>query len=134
MMGVMEDREVWKLISSCCQSNPDGKEGNEREFSLMFSMVLFAFLLFVLLNLHLYKFFISCTSFFTSSIVFLLTNCWNSSFMKGKHVLLIVLSSGLEILPGSQQREFTNLVIVQYTASRFTNILCFIELVVSRLH
>ena len=31
--------------------------------------------------------------------------------MVGKHVLLIVLSSGIEIVPGSQLREFTNLVV-----------------------
>ena len=32
--------------------------------------------------------------------------------MAGKHVLLLVLSSGLEIVPGSQLREVTDLVIV----------------------
>ena len=31
--------------------------------------------------------------------------------MVGKHVLLVVLSSGVEIVTGSQLREFTNLVI-----------------------
>ena len=60
------------LILSCCPRNPHRKEGNKekREFSLKFLIILFAFLLFVLLNLHLYKFFISSTSFFTSSIIF----------------------------------------------------------------
>ena len=32
--------------------------------------------------------------------------------MVGKHVFLIVLLSGLEIVSGSQLQEFTNLVIV----------------------
>ena len=31
--------------------------------------------------------------------------------MVGKHVLLRVLSSGVEIVPGIQLQEFTNLVI-----------------------
>ena len=76
-------------------------------------MVLFAFLLFVLLKLQLYKFFISSTCFFTSSINFnFKTNCWNSSFVVGKQVLLIVLSSRLEIVSGSQLQEFTGLVII----------------------
>ena len=42
----------------------------QRDFFLKFSIILFAFLLFVLLKLHLYKFLISSTSFFTSSIIF----------------------------------------------------------------
>ena len=40
----------------------------------------------------------------------------------GKHVLLIVMSSGLGIVRGNQQREFTDLVIVQYIAGRLTNV------------
>ena len=32
-MEVMEDREVWRLILSCCPGNPHGKAGNEeRDF------------------------------------------------------------------------------------------------------
>ena len=42
--------------------------------------------------------------------------------MVGKHVLLIVLSLGLEIVPDSQLQEFADLVILQYIASRFTNV------------
>ena len=37
-------------------------------------------------------------------------------------MLLIVLSSGLEIVLDSQQREFTNLVIVACIATRFTGV------------
>ena len=69
MMGVLEDPEVCSLISSSYPRNHHRKEG-ERDFSSKFLMVLFAFLLFVLLELHLYEFFISPTSFFTFSIIF----------------------------------------------------------------
>ena len=43
---------------------------------------------------------------------FLLVNCRNSGFLMGKLVLLTALSSGLEIVPGSQLREFTDLALV----------------------
>ena len=47
-------------------------------------MVFFAFLLFVLLKLHLYKLFISSTSFFTSSIIFIANKLLEFQLRDGK--------------------------------------------------
>ena len=48
-------------------------------------MVLFAFLLFVLLKLYLYKFLISSTSFFTSSIIFITNKLLEFQLRGGKN-------------------------------------------------
>ena len=54
IMGVMEDSEVWlfNLELRHPQPSPKKGQGRKRGFSLKFSMVLFASLLFVLLKLH----------------------------------------------------------------------------------
>ena len=56
----------------------------ERFFLEVFN-VLFALLLFVLLKLHLYKFLISSTSFFTSSIIFITNELLEFQLRGGKN-------------------------------------------------
>ena len=67
------------------QPSQESGQWREKDFSLKFSMVLFAFLLFVLLKLHLYKFFISSTSFFTSSIIFITNKLLEFQLRGGKN-------------------------------------------------
>ena len=85
----------------------------ERKFSLKFSMVLFAFQLFVLLKLH------KCTNFsfhLPASVLpqlFLIDESQEFQLCGGKTCAFdstVIIS--LEIVPGCQLREFTDVVMV----------------------
>ena len=77
---------MMEVMESAARATLTGKRAmKEKDFSLKFSMVLFAFLLFVLLKLHLYKFLISSTSFFTSSIIFIINKLLEFQLRGGKN-------------------------------------------------
>ena len=112
MMGGWKTVKCVCLISSSSPRNPLGKEGNEeRERKRVFLEVFNGFVCFFCC---LFWQSCICTNFsFHQPVsllpqIFKLANCWNSSFVVGKHVLLIVLSSGLA---NSQLQEFSDLVM-----------------------
>ena len=89
-MSVMELREVWKLNLELLPPQPFGKEGNEERFFLevfngfvCFSTVCSVKVTFVQTFHFTYQLLYFLNYFY-------LTNCKNSSFVVGKHVLLIV--------------------------------------------